>query len=184
MKERVSWLDALWFQVNHQLKSMFEDFGKTNMYTKRKSFVIGVSSVCYLFPVLALESTAAKLSGDNTNLRLLQLLFCVQTFLSFYSDYWTTGINHISHGIDRWFATSMTVLMTFMGVHFVSTGTMLLLLPPLLCFFNSKLAVKKRAFGSYIFYHTLWHIVGGSMCAYVCYLVAQTQTGVSFLQGR
>lgn len=129
-------MNALFDILCHQVRLMTQQCTCTSLPWTHKSTWIGFSAMFYLAPMFVSKQRAS---------------WALQALLCFASDYWWAGIPHVSHGMDRWFATYM-VLANFPA----SPWAML----PLMFLFRSKRAVKQRKYNEYVFNHVLWHFTG------------------------
>jgi hypothetical protein len=75
-------------------------------------------------------------------------LFVLQAAVSFASDYVYAGRPSLTHGMDRWMSTLMT--LWFAPIRLVC-------LVPVYCIWRSKHA---KTFSEYETWHTCWHVLG------------------------
>ena len=152
---------------------MIDDFDGKMMPWTTKSKWVGYSAACYVLP--------AVLPIYPHSLTLFDTVFrgawCVQAGVSYWSDYMHTGHRHVSHGVDRWLATSMlvvTVVLTAMNLG--PEIALVAVTPPLVFQLKGQAAVRDRRWDAYVLNHTLWHVVGGFAAAYVLHNVQLAKT--------
>jgi len=127
-----------------QLTLMTRSFRATALPWKQRSAWIGGSSACYF--VLSRE----------------HWMWTVQAIVAFLSDYVYAGVPHVTHGIDRWLSTFMTLRLVVLTRRYMYLGVI-----PFYCFYRSKRAVANRDYRAYVLYHTLWHVSGPVIAASV-----------------
>ena len=165
-KRKVDNFDVL----NEFIVGMTTDFGKTNLPWKgRRSAFLGASCFLYILPsiTVAYFHPQHKTSWARQRWHWAWVLQCV---FSFFSDYVTSGVDSICHGIDRWYAPTMTLFVTSLAYLCIHPTLLVLLAPPWMCIMMSKRARLSKNWDGYVFYHSLWHLVGSVLAAYVTYL--------------
>eukprot|EP00978_Attheya_sp_CCMP212_P029765 scaffold106900_cov50-Attheya_sp.AAC.2 len=126
---------------------------ETNLpWGTQRSHLIGISSICYGAP--------AVIDVANGNPRFV--LWLLQVVACFWSDYIDSGHFAYSHFYDKVLASTLTLYtihsgLTSRGILFV----MALAVPTFGCFGLSNAARKANDFNRYIFFHCLWHVLGG-----------------------
>ena len=99
-------------------------------------------------------------------------LYFMTSVNSFMADYVNSGKVSMFHAIDRWTAT-MTLLAQFAKAMILPLSINILIFTAfgtyccIYCLKQSRLSTTARAFQ---FWHTLWHILGGLMIAYMSYV--------------
>tara|TARA_B100001564_G_C20339526_1_gene533855 strand:+ start:23 stop:556 length:534 start_codon:yes stop_codon:yes gene_type:complete len=147
--------------INNHVSSMTKNFSKTDLKWRKKnanSTMIGLSCSMFLVPTLVLKRASFMQI-------LLEVLFYSQTALSLASDWYYSGVDHWTHGADRWHATmffSLQCILTAKNIHILWP---LMSAPAVYCWYLGKQAVKERKWNDYVLCHTMWHCVGaGIIC--------------------
>ena len=90
-----------------------------------------------------------------------------------------TGLRHTSHGIDRWLASSLLVVMVSLATLYISALVALAAaVVPVYCLWRGKVAVAARDWDRYVRFHTLWHITGPIAATFV---LVQVQAATKIL---
>jgi len=87
------------------------------------------------------------------------------------ADYFYVNDLHIVHGLDRIFATYNTIRMILLVGSNLPIWTVSFALLPLAMYYNGALAKKTNRVDRWIFFHTLWHLFGGVLCAFFTYML-------------
>ena len=95
-----------------------------------------------------------------------QLLWILQAVFSVLADYFYIGQNSVLHGIDRWWATSMTIYSIYRVTNAVGPEAGLICVPPLLCFAIANRAKRQADLKFWIKAHFMWHLVASLACTY------------------
>jgi hypothetical protein len=141
--------------LSQQVKLMTTNFSATAMPWTRKSKLVGYSAICYAGPALVLRG------GTGIFARVFSLLWCLQVGACFWSDYTWTGRAHVSHGVDRWLASSLLVAMVVLASSQLSVAHALAAAAlPLYCLRRGKLAVAEADWPRYVVWHSMWHLTG------------------------
>ncbi|KAJ1454886.1 hypothetical protein M885DRAFT_521173 [Pelagophyceae sp. CCMP2097] len=144
--------------VGTQVRGMTHDFrGCTLPWPEKecKSYAAGLSGVLYALPVLCCAN-----AGEAW-------LWVVQGLLSCGADYVFIARRSAVHGIDRIFATGMTLRLCVRATtHLSPAFTMWALIAPITCF---ALAARAKALPSphvWKAMHCLWHVSGAVVAAF------------------
>ena len=134
------------------------DFCKTNVPLCNKSRWVGYSCFLYITPVFFVP-------GRCFFSYILRLLYLLQAPVAFASDYIWHGHAHISHGIDRWFASFLVLITIFLCTSYLSLlSTFYYGIIPLSSLYKSKKACFIKDSNLYNIYQTIWHITSPISC--------------------
>jgi len=148
-----------YLQFFHTLYAqVFHNFGSTALPFQQRSILVGLS--CFMFMLPVPYATSKE-----------RYLWIAQSVLSFSSDFIYTGRYSISHGMDRIFASFMTLyclvwaMLSFPG--YTKLAVPFLLYFTTVCIVKSKRAANRRERHAYEFYHALWHFLAGLTCCLI-----------------
>jgi len=145
---------SVWDALQHQWTFMTKSMCATSLpWRNRRSLILGMSCLCYLFPAVYV-CVKGKLKST--------IAWILQAVVSFLSDFVYSGVNSVSHALDRWLAVGMTLYMVWLAYTAISTAFALTVLLPLTCMFFSKRAIHV-SFEHYVMWHTLWHVTGSAL---------------------
>ncbi|GAB5359353.1 hypothetical protein AAMO2058_000536800 [Amorphochlora amoebiformis] len=146
--------------VSNHITNISSDLQTSGLpFEDSKSRWAGLSGYMYALPALATPFLWEK--G----------VWILQALLSVTADYYYVNDIHMVHGVDRIFATYNTIRMILIVAACMPMWTVVFALIPLSFYYHGALAKKNIDVQSWIFYHTLWHISGGLLCAIFTYLV-------------
>mmetsp|Transcript_43215 Transcript_43215/g.97674 ORF Transcript_43215/g.97674 Transcript_43215/m.97674 type:complete len:212 (-) Transcript_43215:268-903(-) len=133
---------------------------------KCRSVMAGWSGVLYALPGIVNEIPPVERG-----------LWFLQGFLSVWADYYE--IHHLSfaHGLDRLFATFMTIRMIALCVLRLRSGVALFALVPLGCFSRSAAAKIRGDLDGWKFWHFWWHFTGSSISVVVLWIMTECAGG-------
>ena len=125
--------------TKNQIISMTNNFDKTDLKWSRAKYsnTLGLSCLAFLTPTIFLKRS-------NFLEIILEFLFYSQTSLSLASDWYYSGMDHWTHGVDRWHASlffSLQCLLTAKKIHILWP---LMSAPAIYCWCMGKKAVKER----------------------------------------
>ena len=157
--------------TKNQIISMTNNFDKTDLKWSRAKYsnTLGLSCLAFLTPTIFLKRS-------NFLEIILEFLFYSQTSLSLASDWYYSGMDHWTHGVDRWHASlffSLQCLLTAKKIHILWP---LMSAPAIYCWYMGKKAVKEKNWDNYVYYHSLWHWIGaGLTCPLSTWLACYNQ---------
>jgi hypothetical protein len=152
-----STIDSVINTLANQGRQLTLGFSDSNLPWKgsqAQSVWSGCSGVFYLLPCLYLDTT------------LERWLWSLQALFSVLADYFCAGFSSPMHGIDRWWATTMTIYSIFTVIKDIGPMAGFIAVPPLLCFVIANRAKRMKQLNFWIASHFMWHLVGGLACAY------------------
>jgi len=139
------------------------DFCKTNVPQCCKSKWVGYSCFLYVIP-------AFFIPGSSFFSDILRLLYIVQGPIAHASDYIWHNETHISHGIDRWFATTLVMITIYLCSRYLSFfNTIYYGIIPLSSLYLAKIASTINDMNLYNISQTIWHITSPISCCLVYY---------------
>ena len=123
-----------------KLMTLINKASQTNCpWGTQRSHLIGVSAVFYAFPaVLDLRDGSPRF-----------VLWLLQAWACFWSDYLDSGRFGYSHAFDKALASSLTLYVVALA------------LPTFGCYGLGTAARKAGDFARYARWHALWHLCGG-----------------------
>ena len=135
-----------------------------NIYQKKgcdpPSKIAGFSGIMYILPAFFIK-------GNGLIANLFRITWIIDAILVTSSDYFFYNTDSIIHGLDRWFATLLVLIMFILTSQYYSLwDTICYAFLPLYFVYMSKSASTMKA---YIFNHTMWHITGPIIASYVLY---------------
>ena len=136
-----------------KLMSLINKASQTNCpWGTQRSHLIGVSAVCYAFPaVLDLRDGSPRF-----------VLWLLQAWACFWSDYLDSGRFGYSHAFDKALASSLTLYVVALALaHRGPLFVVALALPTFGCYGLGTAARKAGDFARYARWHALWHLCGG-----------------------
>ena len=136
-----------------QLKLMTRSWTSSALPWKTRSKWVGYSSACY------------------AALAHMHWIYVVQAVVAYLSDYVYAGRPHVTHGIDRWLSTALTLHMALYMSRRVGCHAVLGVIPVGFLYADMR-AVRRRDWEGYVLHHTLWHI-SGPCVVLICDAVAQ-----------
>lgn len=158
--------------VNQHCCLLTKDFCKTNVPKCCKSKWVGYTSFLYISPYFFVP-------GNGIFAKILKILYILQGPISHASDYTWHNINNVSHGMDRWLATSLVGLSVYMSLRYIGfIQTILLGSVPLSFLYLAKKASVTNNEKQYNFTQTLWHLTSPFIASYVLYKVGKK--GIEF----
>ena len=125
----------------NQVTLMTTSFRETALPWTTRSKWVGYSCFCYaaLTPV--------------------HWIYAVQAQVAYMSDYIYAGVPHVSHGLDRCLSTALTGHMAWYVARHYGWYVFLGVIPIGFLYADMR-AVRRKDWGAYVRYHTLWHITG------------------------
>ena len=93
--------------------------------------------------------------------------FLAVTVTSFMSDHVNTGLTSIWHPIDK-ITAPLCLSLAFRAVYRFAPIWASTSLVPLLCHIFANSAVKRGNYGQFVFWHSLWHILGVALMLLTC----------------
>jgi len=137
------------------LHNMTVNFGRTCMpWGPRRSLFAGGTGALFVVPGLVMFAHDPGAPHAAAYLAA----FAAQAVFSVMSDYVMTGRNSVWHGVDRWFASGMTVFMMWFAHSALSPAHVFLAAPPLFCLYKSKDAILRNDFPAFANWHGWWHV--------------------------
>tara|TARA_X000000368_G_scaffold266107_1_gene210759 strand:+ start:1550 stop:2041 length:492 start_codon:yes stop_codon:yes gene_type:complete len=150
--------------VSNQLTLMTTNFCHTTLPWKQRSTSIGISCFAFIMPGLAITTVGSTQT-------ILKILFPSQSVIALASDWYWSGEKHWSHGVDKWHASSFLLLMIFLSGKNIHILYPVLVLYPLYNWWYAREAVKEYNWNNYVYYHSMWHWSGCSICTMATYLI-------------
>ena len=158
--------------VNQHCCLLTNDFCKTNAPNCCNSKWVGYTSFLYILPYFFVP-------GTGIFAKILRTLYVLQGPVSHASDYTWHNVEHVSHGMDRWLATSLVGLSVYMSLRYIGfIQTILLGSVPLSFLYLAKKASVTNNEKQYNFTQTLWHLTSPFIGSYVLYKVGKK--GIEF----
>jgi FtsH-binding integral membrane protein len=136
-----------------KLMTLINKASQTNCpWGTQRSHLIGVSAVFYAFPaVLDLRDGSPRF-----------VLWLLQAWACFWSDYLDSGRFGYSHAFDKALASSLTLYVVALALaHRGPLFVVALALPTFGCYGLGTAARKAGDFARYARWHALWHLCGG-----------------------
>ena len=149
--------------VSNQLTLMSNNFCHTTLPWKQRSTAIGISCFIFILPAFAITTVGPTQT-------ILKILFPSQSAIALASDWWWSGQRHWSHGADKWHACLFllyVIILTGKKIHIMFP---VVSIAPLYSWYLAKDAVKRGSWEDYVFYHSMWHYLGCSLCYMGMYL--------------
>mgnify|MGYP001170784128 CR=1 FL=1 len=150
--------------IKKQINLMTLDFSKTTVPWKDRSKAVGISCFAFIVPGLVITTTG------NIQ-RILRILFPSQALIALASDWWWSGRNHWCHGLDKWHASSFLLLMIILSAKNIHILYPICVLYPLYNWWYAREALKEYNWDNYVYYHSMWHWSGCSICTLATYLI-------------
>lgn len=158
-----NYLQEFYNIAKQHYKLLTTDFCKINVPICDKSKWVGYTSFLYVIP-------AFFIPGTSIFSYLLRLLYIVQAPISHASDYIWHNDQHISHGIDRWFATSLVIITIYLCIRYLSFKESFFYgVIPISCLYLAKTASNINDINLYNISQTFWHITSPISCCLMYY---------------
>ena len=121
--------------------------------------MVGLSCLCILWPACVLAFHGV---------RLWSIVLVLQTLTAVMSDHVNTGRDSLWHPIDKWLASTNTVVMILFGSSVISPRAALLLaVVPLTCFYQALRGTHTNDFNRFVRWHCLWHVTAAGIASWL-----------------
>ena len=150
--------------IKKQMNLMTFDFSKTTLPWTRRSHAIGISCLAFFMPTLVITTSGSMQT-------VLRVLFPSQVGVALASDWWWSGRRHWSHGADKWHASLFLLLIIILSVKNIHILYPVGALYPLYNWIMAREAVIQYDWEDYVYYHSMWHWSGCSICTLTTYLM-------------
>ena len=134
-----------------QFRCLFKEFTSSGLPwrgEKCRSLLAGGSGILYALAALGCPTLWE------------QAMWVSQALISVWADYFHVHHDHVAHGIDRYYASFMTMRMTFICFTRLQPYMALLAVIPIGCCSRSAKAKADRDVDRWIFWHFWWHAAG------------------------
>jgi len=152
------------------------DFYSAGTTFKTRSLLVGISCFSFLLPALFCGSLP------------LSFVWVLQAIFSFMGDFVYFGIPSVFHGIDRVFATTMTLYTVVTALIWFPSDIKIVV--PALTYVStifickSKAATKTGEESNFYKYHATWHFIAGPSAAFAMHVIQKQQALAAFHENQ